>query len=84
MFERLHDSADPRLVACHREVMRDTLDAHDRELVERLGFEKACAESLGYLVTADPVDRIHLAFDLGRATWSGWCRGTSGPTAARA
>jgi GNAT superfamily N-acetyltransferase len=64
VFERLHDSSDPRLVACHREVMRDTLDAHDRELVERLGFEKACVESLGYLVTADPVDRIHLAFDL--------------------
>jgi GNAT superfamily N-acetyltransferase len=62
-FERLSDPADPRLAACHREVMRDTLDAHDRELVERLGFDKACAESLHFLVTADPVDRIHLATD---------------------
>lgn len=62
-FERLSDPDDPRLVACHREVMRDTLDAHDADAVERLGFDAACAESLGYLVTADPVDRIHLAFD---------------------
>ena len=63
VFERVHDSADPRLVDCHREVMRDTLDAHDRDLIERLGFERACRESLDFLVTADPVDRIHLAFD---------------------
>jgi GNAT superfamily N-acetyltransferase len=62
-FERLSDPHDPRLVACHREVMRDTLDAHDRHLVERLGFDAACAESLAELVTADPVDRIHLALD---------------------
>jgi GNAT superfamily N-acetyltransferase len=62
-FERLGDATDPRLVSCHREVMRDTLDAHDRELVERVGFDQACAESLHYLVTADPVDRIHLALD---------------------
>jgi GNAT superfamily N-acetyltransferase len=62
-FERLSDPADPRLVACHREVMRETLDAHDRALVERLGFDEACRESLHFLVTADPVDRIHLAHD---------------------
>jgi ribosomal protein S18 acetylase RimI-like enzyme len=43
--------------------MRDTLDVHDRDLVDRLGFDAACAESLHYLVTADPVDRIHLASD---------------------
>jgi ribosomal protein S18 acetylase RimI-like enzyme len=61
--ERLSDPADARLVACHREVMRDTRDAHDRELVDRLGFDRACAESLHYLVTADPVDHIHLALD---------------------
>jgi len=60
-FERLSDPDDPRLVSCHREVMRDTLDAHDRDLVDRLGFGRACAESLHYLVTSDPVDRIHLA-----------------------
>jgi GNAT superfamily N-acetyltransferase len=62
-FERPTDGTDPRLVACHREVMRDTLDAHDRRLVARLGFAAACAESLDELVTSDPVDRIHLALD---------------------
>lgn len=62
-FDRLTAPTDPRLVACHREVMRDTLDAHDRRLVERLGFDTACAESLDELVTSDPVDRIHLALD---------------------
>jgi GNAT superfamily N-acetyltransferase len=62
-FERLNDSDDQRLASCHREVMRDTLDAHDRDLVDRLGFDGACAESLHYLVTADPVERIQLASD---------------------
>lgn len=62
-FDHLSDRHDPRLVACHREVMRDTLDAHDSDLVERLGFDAACAESLEELVTSDPVDRIHLALD---------------------
>jgi ribosomal protein S18 acetylase RimI-like enzyme len=62
-FERMSDPADPRLVDCHREVMRDTLDEHDRELIDRLGFDEACAESLSYLLSADPVDRIHLALD---------------------
>jgi GNAT superfamily N-acetyltransferase len=61
-FERLSDEQDPRLVACHREVMRETLDAHDADAIQRLGFDAACVESLGHLVTADPVDRIHLAF----------------------
>ena len=62
-FERVSDPADPRLATCHREVMRDTLDAHDRDLIERAGFEQASAQSLGSLLAADPVDRIHLAFD---------------------
>jgi GNAT superfamily N-acetyltransferase len=62
-FERLSDPADPRLAACHRGVMHETLDAHDRDLVDRLGFERACEESLQFLLTEDPVDRIHLAFD---------------------
>jgi ribosomal protein S18 acetylase RimI-like enzyme len=66
-FERLSDEHDPRLVTCHREVMRETLDAHDADAIGRLGFDAACAESLGYLVTADPVERIHLAFDQGGA-----------------
>jgi GNAT superfamily N-acetyltransferase len=63
VLERLSDPADPRLAACHREIMRETLDAHDHELVERLGFDAACAESLADLVGDQPVDRIHLATD---------------------
>ncbi|WP_151081604.1 GNAT family N-acetyltransferase [Nocardioides cynanchi] len=62
-FERMVDPADPRLAACHREVMRDTLDEHDRVLVERVGFDRACRESLAFLLDADPVDCIHLAQD---------------------
>jgi ribosomal protein S18 acetylase RimI-like enzyme len=62
-FEQLADPADPRLAACHREVMRDTLDEHDRVLIERVGFEDACRESLAFLLDADPVECIHLAFD---------------------
>jgi len=62
-FERLRDPEDPRLAACHREVMRDTLDAHDRALIEKVGFEKACVASLASLLEADPVDCIHLAHD---------------------
>lgn len=62
-FERLAEPDDPRLAACHRAVMRDTLDAHDLDLVGRLGFDEACRESLRYLLAADPVDRIHLATD---------------------
>lgn len=51
-FERLSDP-DPRLEACHRGVMRDTLDAHDEALVRRVGFDQACRESLAYLLDAD-------------------------------
>lgn len=62
-FERLSDPADPRLTTCHREVMRETLDAHDRALVERVGFDQACTESLAFLLDSDPVECLHLAFD---------------------
>ncbi|MGI8522206.1 MAG: GNAT family N-acetyltransferase, partial [Nocardioides sp.] len=62
-FEQLTDPGDPRLAQVHRELMRETLDAHDQALVERLGFEEACRESLAFLLDADPVDRIHLAHD---------------------
>lgn len=62
-FERPTDAEDPRLAACHREIMRETLDAHDRELVERLGFERACRDSLAYLLDEAPADTIHLATD---------------------
>ncbi len=54
---------DPRLAACHREVMRDTLDAHDAALVEKVGFEQACRESLAFLLDSDPVECIRLATD---------------------
>jgi Acetyltransferase (GNAT) family len=62
-FERLTDPEDPRLAACHREVMRDTLDAHDAALVQQVGFEEACRRSLAFLLESDPVDRLHLAHD---------------------
>jgi ribosomal protein S18 acetylase RimI-like enzyme len=62
-FEQLTDPGDPRLAACHREVMRDTLDAHDAALVAEHGFEEACRQSLEYLLDADPVECLHLASD---------------------
>ncbi len=54
---------DPRLAACHREVMRETLDAHDAALVESVGFEQACRESLAFLLDSDPVECLRLATD---------------------
>lgn len=60
-FARVNDPGDPALAACHREVMRETLDAHDADAIARLGFDAACEESLAYLLDADPVDCIHLA-----------------------
>ena len=62
-MEQLHDPADVRLVAMHREVMRGTLDVHDAADIERVGFDVACQESLTALLDADPVDCIWLAFD---------------------
>jgi GNAT superfamily N-acetyltransferase len=59
-FEGLEDRDDARLAACIREIMRDTLDAHDQEVIEREGFDAAYAQSLEDLV-ADGVDRMHLA-----------------------
>jgi hypothetical protein len=78
-FEQLTDPADPRLVACHREVMRETLDAHDLALVERLGFDEACRESLAFLLDSDPVDCLHLALD-GDGEVVGLVSGLSMPT----
>src|SRR5205085_8991509 len=54
---------DPRLVACHREIMRETLDAHDAARIDRVGFETACRQSLADLLDADPVACIRLATD---------------------
>ena len=36
---------DPRLVACHREIMRETLDAHDAALVERSASSRPVARA---------------------------------------
>lgn len=60
-FTRVLDPSDPALAACHREVMRETLDAHDADRVTRLGFETACEQSLADLLEADPVECIHVA-----------------------
>lgn len=62
-MEQLHDPADPRLIAVHREVMRGTRDAADTADIQRLGFEAACQKSLAAMLNADPVDCIWLAFD---------------------
>jgi GNAT superfamily N-acetyltransferase len=60
-FTQVTDPDDPALAACHREVMRETLDAHDAAAIETLGFDAACAQSLAYLLEADPIDCIRLA-----------------------
>jgi ribosomal protein S18 acetylase RimI-like enzyme len=62
-MEQLHDPADPRLAAVHREVMRGTLDAADAADIKRLGFDAACNKILASMLNADPVDCIRLAFD---------------------
>ncbi len=62
-MEQLHDPADPRLAAVHREIMRGTLDAADAADIQRLGFDAACDKTLASMLNADPVDCIRLAFD---------------------
>jgi ribosomal protein S18 acetylase RimI-like enzyme len=62
-FDQLHDPADPRLRARYPEILRGTLDAHDRADIARYGFDEACVKSLASLLGADPVDGIHLALD---------------------
>ncbi len=62
-MEQLHDPADPRLAAVHREAMRGTLDAADAADIQRLGFDAACQKILASMLDADPVDCIRLAFD---------------------
>lgn len=62
-FETVPDEADPRLAAVYREVLRDSLDAHDRAGVESLGFEAAAVDGLAYLLGADPVECLRLASD---------------------
>ncbi len=62
-MEQLHDPADPRLAAVHREVMRGTLDAAGAADIQRLGFDAACNKILASMLNADPVDCIRLAFD---------------------
>lgn len=51
------------MAAIHREVMRETLDAHDVALIEKVGFERACLESLDDLVDVESLDSIRLAAD---------------------
>ena len=62
-LEQPTGSDDPRLAACHREVMRETLDVHDAELIGQVGFERACRKSLAFLLESDPVGCIRLATD---------------------
>lgn len=62
-LEQLSDPDDPRLAAVYRQVMRETLDEHDRARVDSIGFEAACTEGLRELLEADPVECLHLARD---------------------
>ncbi len=80
-MEQLHDPADPRLAAVHREVMQGTLDVTDAAEIKRIGFDAACNTTLASMLNADPVDCIRLAFDdagvpvgmvSGVVTGSGW------------
>lgn len=43
------------------EVMRDTLDVHDRTLIDEVGQDKATRRALTMLVEEDPVESIRLA-----------------------
>ena len=62
-FERITDPADPRLAAVYRELMHETLDAHDAMLIGRVGFEQAVVDGLTFLLDSDPVECIRLAMD---------------------
>lgn len=53
---------DSRLIDLHREIMRETLDAHDRVLIERDGLQEATRQALDAVLEADPWDCLRLAF----------------------
>ena len=53
---------DARLVDLQREIMRETLDAHDRVLIDHEGLEEATHQALEAVLEADPWDCLRLAF----------------------
>lgn len=53
---------DARLLPLQREILRGTLDAHDRVLVERDGLEAAARQALADVLDADPWDCIRIAY----------------------
>lgn len=53
---------DPRLLKLQREIMRETLDAHDQLLVERDGLEAASRQAKEDILAADPWECVHLAY----------------------
>ncbi|WP_147917459.1 GNAT family N-acetyltransferase [Ruania zhangjianzhongii] len=61
-LEQLHGPDDARLIDLQREIMRETLDAHDRVLIERDGLEAATRQAMEDVLDADPWECIHLAY----------------------
>lgn len=61
-LEQLEGPEDARLIDLHREIMRETLDAHDRVLIHRDGLEAATRQSLDAVLAADPWTCLRLAF----------------------
>lgn len=62
-LEQLTGPEDARLVPLFRAILDNSLDAHDKELVARLGLEDAARQSVDDLRDADPWQCIRLAFD---------------------
>ena len=60
-LEKPHGPDDPRLFALQREILRGTLDAHERVLIDRHGLETAARQALDDILDADPWDCIRLA-----------------------
>lgn len=54
---------DPRLPAVVTQVLCGSLDAHDVDLVRRVGLEQAGAEATAALLGADPWECIRLAYE---------------------
>lgn len=62
-LEQLTGPDDPRLRPLFREVLRDSLDAHDVQLVNEMGVDHAADQTVDDLLDADPWQCIRLAFD---------------------
>lgn len=62
-LERLVAADDPRLLSVFPQMFTGSLDSHDIDATNRLGFDAAWRKTLEELLAADPVECVHLAFD---------------------